>query len=159
MISTAIYSNRVEDRQDIQAKFPALVEFGSAAVRFIKSGILVAQGYERVVYGDHGPYVEFSRSHFKVQLVQRFGSAAPKLLPSVESAKFYYYWLKVNAAPEIKIYWQIKPVTDLPTAPRREDGKPSKFYRAEGYADYRRGFYYVSPLDFDVIEVGLNDLW
>ena len=47
--------------------------------------------------------------------------------------------------PEIKVYLQIKPVTDMPNAPKRDDGKPSCFNRAEGYADYKRKKFYVDP--------------
>lgn len=34
---------------------------------------------------------------------------------------------------------------NLPNAPKRSDGKRSSFNRTEGYADYKRGYFYVDP--------------
>ena len=65
-----------------------------------------------------------------------------------ETYKYFYVWMYPAIDPFLKVYWQIKPVTFLKNAPPREDGKPSKFNRSEGYADYRRGMYYVNPWDF-----------
>ena len=31
-----------------------------------------------------------------------------------------------------------------------EDGRKSNFNRVEGYADYRRGYFYVDPYDLEV---------
>jgi hypothetical protein len=33
---------------------------------FDLEGVCLAQGYERVVYGDHGPYVELATHHVQV---------------------------------------------------------------------------------------------
>jgi hypothetical protein len=48
---------------------------------------------------------------------------------------------------DLKVYLQLKSVKNLPNAPKRKDGRPSCFNRVEGYADYKRGFYYVDPYD------------
>jgi hypothetical protein len=94
----------------------------------------------RVVYGDHGPYIEFDKHHILLPLYSRFGDALPSL-PDPDTSK-YYYWLHPKGFPQTKVYWQIKPVTDMPNAPRRVDDKKSDFNRKEGYADYIRGMFY-----------------
>lgn len=149
MKTTAIYPNRIEDKELLD---PALPEFGNETTKFfmmLEDGLhseLFAQGYERVVYGDHGPYIEFDHKHIKQELVSKFHNKIDiNNLPT--DSKIYYYWLHPVNHPELKVYLQIKPVSNLPNAPNRSDGKRSKFNRVEGYADYRRGFYYVDPKD------------
>lgn len=148
MVTTAIYSNRVEDKEILE-RFMSLPEEGSEDIElWIPSGSLFSRGYERIVYGDHGPYIEYRREHILLDLVSKQGFYLMGL-PDPEKCKFYYYWLRPadgdRIFKRIKVYWQIKPVSDKPNAPRREDGKPSCFGRAEGYADYKRGMYYVDP--------------
>lgn len=141
--STAIYDNRLEDKQELETKLN-LNEQGNGTTEFyLPDGSLFAQGYERVVYGDHGPYLEFGFPHIKCKLHSKFGNKITSL-PDLDY-KYYYFWLYPTGHPDIKVYLQIKPVNNLPNAPKREDGKPSQFNRAEGYADYRRGFFYVNP--------------
>lgn len=143
--STAIYDNRVEDKDELERKL-SLSEEGNEEIPFyLPNGKLFATGYTRVVYGDHGPYLEFDRKHILSKLYSRFGNTVDfDNLPD-ENYKYYYYWLYPYGSVDTKIYLQIKPVTNLPNAPKRADGKPSSFNRVEGYADYKRGLYYVDP--------------
>merc|ERR1719188_2861300 len=63
--STAVLPNRERDKHRVENSL-GLPEFGDATTEFYaaKSGLLpVALGYDRIVYGDHGPYVEFSPEH------------------------------------------------------------------------------------------------
>ena len=143
-MSTAIYENRKEDKAVLE-DFLSLPEDGSKDIQlWIPSGPLFSTGYERIVYGDHGPYIEFQRDHIKMNLVSKLGNSIESL-PDPEKCKVYYIWLHPVGYSHLKVYWQIRPVTDKPNAPRREDGKPSCFGRVEGYADYKRGLYYVDP--------------
>jgi len=122
-----------------------LQEDGSTDIEFyLKSGILFAKGYIRIVYGDHGPYIEFAKENIKIELVSKFNNVID--YDELPDDKFYYYWLKPKDN-DLKVYLQLKPVTDLPNAPKRADGKKSDYNRQEGYADYKRGFFYVSPYD------------
>jgi hypothetical protein len=147
-MTTAIYSNRVEDKEVLE-RYMSLPEDGSNDIELIiPSGPLFSRGYQRIVYGDHGPYIEYTRKHILLPLTSRFGNSVEEL-PDPEKCKLYFIWLHPVEYKRIKVYWQIKPVSDKPNAPRREDGKPSCFGRAEGYADYRRGFYYVDPYLLD----------
>jgi len=145
--TTAIYPNRIKDKELLEMG-RGLQEEGNDNEQFkLSDGRLFAQGYVRIVYGDHGPYIEFSKEHIKLNLVSHFGNDIDfDNLP--ENPKFYYYWLHPTRS-NIKVYLQLKPVTDKKNAPKRDDGKSSCFNRKEGYADYRRGYYYVNPYDLE----------
>jgi len=151
--STAVYPNRVADKERVERSYPSLLEFGNSNTKFFSDDVLIAESYERVVYGDHGPYVEFKKEQLKVVLKSHFDQEIPEELPPEFYVNFYYYWLEPVIVPKIKIYWQIKPVSDKKNAPKRDDGKKSNFNRKEGYADYKRGFYYISPYQFAIIRV------
>jgi hypothetical protein len=143
--STAIYENRLQDKEELESKL-GLTEKGNSLTEFYStSGTLLFTGYERIVYGDHGPYLEFTLQNIRCKLKSKFGNYIDfNNLPG-EDFKYYYYWLQPVCDPKIKVYLQIKTVHNLPNAPKRDDGKPSCFNRAEGYADYKRGFFYVDP--------------
>lgn len=147
--TTAIYPNRLEDKEALEKEI-GLSEEGNDNTEFYDGGILLFKGYDRIVYGDHGPYIEFSLQHIKCKLFSKFSNSVDyKNLPD-ENYKYYYFWLLPKDKPHIKVYLQIKTVHNLPNAPRREDGKKSNFNRPEGYADYKRGFFYVDPYSLEV---------
>lgn len=144
LISTAIYPNRIEDKEKLETELH-LSEFGSLTQEFyLPNNDIFAKGHKRIVYGDHGPYIEFEKHNIIPELESKFNNDQ-LLLPPENECKYYYYWLNPVGFPEVKVYLQLKPVTNLPNAPKRQDGKKSKFNRKEGYADYKRGYYYVSP--------------
>lgn len=136
--STAIYSNRIEDKNKVESK-TGLSEFGNQTTKFYTaSGSLFAEGYTRVVYGDHGPYIEFDTASIKCPLYRKFGQA-----PKPDA---YYDWLETDTPNELKAYYQLKTVHNLKNPP------PGGFKgnRDEGYADYKIGFVYVSPFELNV---------
>lgn len=88
---------------------------------YFKDNTLFANGYERVVHGGRGDYVELTKEQIVVDLVSHFNQPLPtKIDPNEE---YYYYWLEPKDREE-KVYWQIKTVS---------------------YADYKIGYYYISP--------------
>lgn len=99
-----------------------LREEGGEEPLYLPTGGLFATGYQRVVFGDRGPYVEFTRGQIVAQLVSKFANATDALPP--ENAAMYFVWLCPRDAPKVKVYWQVRPVE---------------------YADYRRGLCYVWP--------------
>jgi hypothetical protein len=151
--STAIYPNRLEDKLELESKL-SLAEQGNEDINFyLPDGSLLAKGYERIVYGDHGPYIEYRRDHLKCKMYSKFGNVINyRELPDLDY-KYYYFWLYPSDFENIKIYLQIKPVTNLPNAPKRIDGKKSDFNRTEGYADYKRGYFYISPYEVKIPKV------
>jgi hypothetical protein len=154
-MTTAIYPNRIEDKNNLESHFSKLSEEGNESLEFYYRNshlglILIAKGYNRVVYGDHGPYVEFEPRHILVPLISKFGNNVDfNNIP--DNPKYYYYWMQYMYYP-IKFYFQLKTVKKCPNAPYRKDGKPYKFNRIEGYADYKIGKIYVDPYEFGIIK-------
>lgn len=103
----------------------------------------MATGYERVVYGDHSPYIEFTTDkinwdnfiHHKIK-----GPAS-------------YYHEHYNQDKTVMLYHQFKTVENLPNPP---EGKYSvNNNRHEGYADYRISRLYLDPDDIIVKKIKL----
>jgi len=87
---------------------------------YFKDGTLFANDFERVVHGDRGDYVELTDKQIEVNLISKFNQPLPD---QVSNEPFYYYWLVPEGRDE-KIYWQVNLVE---------------------YADYKKGYYYISP--------------
>ncbi len=87
---------------------------------YFKDGVPFASGYERVVHGGRGAYVELTKDQILVSLKSHFDTPVPD---TITTAPFYYHWLEPKGRTE-KIYWQINTVK---------------------YADYKIGYYYISP--------------
>lgn len=131
--TTAVYPNRRMDQARLERRVPFLEEHGNPDfVFFTKAGTKVAAGYLRVVYGDHGPYVEFLRTQI--------------LWLSFECKRSGVGWYddyRTTDGCDCKLYLQRKSVRDLPNPP----AGPFSFENncTEGYADYRPGRCYISP--------------
>lgn len=82
----------------------------------------IADGYERIVIGARGPYIEFTSSQIIMENI-----FIPKdqewRLELINNAYYVEYRTKVDL---VKIYYQLKTVD---------------------YADYKVGFWYISPFD------------
>ena len=129
--STAIYPNRSEDKKDVERKYK-LSEKGSNNVLFYTpTKKLIARGYLRIVYGDHGPYVEFLKQNIKWNRWRcvRFGTG-------------YYDKYYPFDGSDVLLYYQRYDVKHLKNPPSGFQGN-----REEGYADYRIGRMYISPYD------------
>lgn len=88
---------------------------------YFKDGTLFANSYERSVHGGRGKYIELKKEQIVVELVSKFNQKIPYITGNED---FYYYWLTPKGRTE-KIYQQLKTVN---------------------YADYKIGFYYISPI-------------
>lgn len=142
-MTTANYSNRLEDKNLLESKFN-ISEIGNNDYCIYLDNNLFIQGYERIVYGDHGPYIELKQEQIKFQLFNKYSKKIFNINYK-NNIKYYYEWLYPSGYPDIKVYYQLKMVKDLPNAPKRSDGKKSDFNRLEGYADYKIGFFYIDP--------------
>lgn len=85
---------------------------------FTPGGLLVATGYQRVVIGERGPYIEFSSEQIIKNALYVPDSCVWRLQSTLV---FYHEWR--SKQDYVKFYYQRKKV---------------------GYADYRRGFWYAS---------------
>lgn len=88
---------------------------------YLLDGTLLAIGFVRVVHGGRGDYIELIREQFALPLTSKFNN---KNWETNTSDDFYYYWLYPIGYPDVKIYKQCKTVK---------------------YADYKVGYYYISP--------------
>ena len=86
-------------------------------------GTLISNGYNRIVIGDYGAFIEFDKSqviksNLKVKLGQEYRINDPKYSEHVK-----YYWLTPKDDSDIKVYFQKRTVS---------------------YADYKVDMFYVS---------------
>lgn len=93
-------------------------------------GIKIAEGFERLVIGDYGPYLEYDLSQvpagmrYSVEPGQEY-----RKLPGWRNRVKYIWYTIPDSDPHVKIYWQLRTVS---------------------YADYKRKKFYISP--FEVIQ-------
>ena len=124
--------NRLRDRSVVQRHLK-LAETGDEATVFLDAAEApVATGYRRMLFGDHGPYVEFEPRH-----LARASFAAGPAKSSPWYNEFY------SAGSKAKLYEQLRTVASQPNPPK--DG----YYwvannRPEGYADYVVGCWYCA---------------
>ena len=143
--STAIYPNRLLDKKNVEETF-ALSEYPVGDVCFYTpNGNVFSKRYIRVVYGDHGPYVEFDPEMVIVGLTKKFPNSVP-------SPDMYYEWLIPSDGSDLKVYNQKRTVENLKNPPIGG----FRGNRSEGYADYKVGMIYVNPFDFGKIDVILD---
>jgi len=89
-------------------------------IYFAKDNVLFATGYERIVHGGRGDYMELNKNQIVVSLQSKFKQELPN---EISNEPWYYYWLIPEGRDE-KVYWQCRTVN---------------------YADYKIGYYYISP--------------
>ena len=107
---------------------------GSDISIYTSNGDLICTGYDRIVIGDYGAFIEFSaeqanRNIYKIKEGQEYRVNNPRYMYNVK-----YNWLTI-ADTDIKIYEQKKTVT---------------------YADYKAGKYYISPHEDLVFGYNIN---
>lgn len=90
-----------------------------------ESGTLIAIGYERIVIGGRGPYIEFSDVHIQTSNMNLPIEQEWRL----SSSSAYYVEFRTSDAANVKIYFQLKTVD---------------------YADYKINYFYISPFDLYV---------
>lgn len=95
---------------------------GSKDTLYTLSGTPICNGYDRIVVGDYGAFIEFSQSDFSDSFIIQPGQEY-RIDDERYSKNVKYIWLTINDGSDIKIYFQKKGVA---------------------YADYRPGKYYVS---------------
>ena len=94
------------------------------------SNTLISNGYNRIVIGDYGAFIEFDktqivRENIKIKQGQEYRINDPNYKDKVK-----YYWLTAKDDSDIKIYYQKRTVT---------------------YADYKPEVFYVSPYEIKFI--------
>jgi hypothetical protein len=89
------------------------------------SGALFAKEFNRVVHGERGDYVEFSKDQILLPLKYYFSNNLKE--QQLFDLGHYYVWLYPEFHRNTKVYKQLRTVK---------------------YADYKVGMYYLSPSMF-----------
>lgn len=97
------------------------------------SGTVICEGYERIVIGDYGAFIEIKPQDMRTDMLY---------VPREQEYRFSeqykdrvkYYWLTAKDNSNIKVYQQVRGVS---------------------YADYKAGMFYISP--FEVKKVSGNE--
>ena len=93
-------------------------------LRSVNQGIAFATGYSRIVIGDYGAFLEIPPEMMIMQNVVVKPGEEYRILEERFSSRVKYHWYTVWRDHEVKLYFQVGPVT---------------------YADYVPGQWYVSP--------------
>ena len=83
---------------------------------------LICNGYDRIVVGDYGAFIEFSEEHITTKFIIKKGQEY-RVNDEKYKNNVKYIWLTVDDGSDVKIYLQRKGVA---------------------YADYKPGKYYIS---------------
>lgn len=97
-------------------------------------GTLFAKGYDRIVIGDYGAFIEIPESLIIKGMLKVAEGQEYRFENQYKNCK--YYWLTVKDNSNIKIYLQRNIVN---------------------YADYKVGFYYVSVYEVETVPKELLD--
>lgn len=98
-----------------------LLSFDKTKPLYSLNGSLICNGYDRIVIGDYGAYIEFSSEQANKDLFIIAPGQEYRLESRYSNVK--YIWLTINDESQIKIYYQKNTVS---------------------YADYKPQYYYVS---------------
>jgi hypothetical protein len=133
--TTAIYPNRIKDKEELESLTDLKEDGNSSMIFSTRDGKLpLAEGYIRIVYGDHSPYIEFLNEHIFWQHWNLIRSGIG----------YYDIWNPVGN-DTLTLYDQRKTVHKLKNPPKGP--RSFKGNRLEGYADYRIGRLYLSPYE------------
>lgn len=128
------YLFSIEQRKIYEDNLPEWlkVEKKKRTPLFSKSGLLISTDYERVVIGDYGAFIEISpkqivNSSLKVKEGQEY-----RIVDRHFSERVKYHWYTTKDNTDTKLYYQQKTVD---------------------YADYKVGYWYVSPYEVTIDRV------
>ena len=93
------------------------------------SNTLISNGYNRIVIGDYGAFIEFDKSQIIRENIKIKEGQEYRINDPIYSENVKYYWLTAKDNSDIKVYYQKKTVT---------------------YADYKPEVFYVSPYEIKI---------
>lgn len=134
-VTTCDSWNRLRDKARVEHDL-GISERGDSFTEFVdpkQPDVIVGIGYRRVLFGDHGPYIEF-------ETAQVCWEALPKVIRKGQQS---YYDEHYTASGYVKAYEQKRTVRNKPNPP---PGKWSVHHnrRDTGYSDYQTGVVYMA---------------
>lgn len=110
-------------REDYLRRLSLPLKGNPDTVFYTSSNMPIAKGYNRVVVGDYGPYVEFLPSQINQEkVVNKFKGEPTRPLK--------YIWKITTDTTQTKVYEQLNTVS---------------------YADYKKGMFYIDPADLKTL--------
>lgn len=103
--------------------------YGAAIPLFTKSGLWISAGYQRIVIGERGPYMEFNDDQIEHKHIYVPGDQQWRL-----DHQLSFYNEYRTTQDNVKVYHQKKAVD---------------------YADYVVGMWYISPFDLRSVDNGI----
>ena len=97
-----------------------LNELGATDTLYTSNRTKICNGYDRIVVGDYGAFIEFSEEHIASSFVIKRGQEY-RVNDERYKNNVKYIWLTINDDSNIKIYFQKKKVSYA-------DYKPKKYY-------------------------------
>jgi len=99
-----------------------ILEEGGKLQLKTSSGTIICDRYERVVVGQRGPYIEFTKN----QINEKCLYIPSEQLYRLTDPRIYYIEFRTADESNVKVYYQMRTVA---------------------YADYKIGYFYISPSD------------
>jgi hypothetical protein len=97
---------------------------------FSQNGTLICKGYTRIVVGDYGAFIEFSREQALKENFKCFKGQEYRYKDPSFASRVKYFWYTCKDVSSCKIYFQQKTVS---------------------YADYKPKMLYISPYEVEYI--------
>ena len=120
-LSRGLYTPLSKEDSKIARAFYAeqvRVPLDGKAIRLANElGTTISTGYNRIVIGDYGPYIEMTPEQIQLQSIEQRWPGKP-------NREVKYIWMQTRDNEKTKVYWQQNTVP---------------------YADYKPGMYYVDP--------------
>lgn len=125
-IPISLFEGNIREKYEQALPEWCLDEFNRKYPLYSADGVMVCTGYERVVIGDYGAFVEISPEQIcKESLICQRGQEY-RIHDKKFADRVKYIWLTTKDSSGCKIYFQKKAVS---------------------YADYIPGMYYISPYE------------
>lgn len=121
----------LESRQLYTESLPDWCQMNGETLNLITiDNTLMATAYDRVVIGDYGAFLEFSREQLIKSNIRCKSGEEYRFESDAYKDKVKYFWYTAKDISQVKIYFQQKTVT---------------------YADYLPNKFYISPFELKVM--------
>lgn len=121
----------IDQRKQYLEELPSNFKLeGNNECEIFSYGIKLSEGYDRIVIGDYGAYLEIAPERFFIENIEVTPGEEYRLKGQYRNT-IKYLWYCPKGHPEIKIYAQLHRVK---------------------YADYKPGYFYISPFEVSVKE-------
>lgn len=108
-------------REIYKKNIPSFLDIsGSIFPLYTLNNTQICNGYDRIVIGDYGAFIEFSEEHITSDFIIKTGQEY-RVNDDKYKKNIKYIWLTINDGSDVKIYLQKRKVSYA-------DYKPKKYY-------------------------------